>query len=354
MSIRQSSVIGGEFETGKLKLGTAMELAKLTHGLRGTWTLSGRAAFVIMLRQLQAKGFNHIHLPAYLCRSILLPVQEMGIKYSFYPVDADLTAQADPPNEAGVLLIHYFGWLNPATSSLRAESGSSLHLIEDATHALLSEWRAAVGQQQSVFFSSRKFGPSPLGGWANIKTQPIDVPNEVEALLWQSMAARLLRAAYLSEADAGILPGLESFYLSAFQAVEDFLDQHPTSMGLPQNALDIISGADWQKIATQRRANWKILHDLLVGQVELVNENLPDEVVPIGFVIRTKKRDFIRDRLAAQRIYCPVHWQLPPEVSAKRFPVAARLSDTCLTLPIDQRYGCNEMERLAAAVKELV
>jgi dTDP-4-amino-4,6-dideoxygalactose transaminase len=38
-------------------------------------------------------------------------------------------------------------------------------------------------------------------------------------------------------------------------------------------------------------------------------------------------------------------------VAQERFPEAAQLAHTCLTLPVDQRYGSDEIERLGRAVK---
>ena len=101
----------------------------------------------------------------------------------------------------------------------------------------------------------------------------------------------------------------------------------------------------------RRRENWQHLNDLLDGKVEVLTNDLPAQVVPLGYVIQAPDRDMVQNRLAAQRIFCPVHWKLPDAVSPRRFPEAASLADSCLTLPIDQRYGPEDMARIAEAVK---
>lgn len=343
-------MIGGDFELHGLPLGPVERLANLTKGMSGVWTASGRSAFALVLHHLQASGVRHVHLPAYLCESVLQPVRALGLQYSFYPVDADFIARPEPPAGAAVLLIHYFGWLNPATEELRAEGGRSFCLIEDACQALLSDWPVPDDLARYVFLSPRKFGPVPLGGWCSIQPEQGPPCKETEALAWQSLTARLLRGAYLAEPEAPVDFSVETMYLTALRKVETFLDEHPTCGGIPQIALKIIAGLDWQDIAVRRRANWQHLSQLLDGHVEPLMHDLPPQVAPLGYVVRLRDRDSVQDRLATQRIFCPVHWPLPEEVSPQRFPEAASLAKTCLTLPIDQRYGPEEMARIAEAV----
>jgi hypothetical protein len=344
-------VIGGDFELSALSFGATDQLASLTRGLTGTWTASGRAALGLVLRHLQGIGVQHVHLPAYLCESVLFPVRALGLEYSFYPVDACLKAHPDPPPGAAVVLIHYFGWLNSATAALRAEAGQSFYLIEDASQALLSHWSAPSDVARFVILSPRKFGPVPMGGWCNVLADLEEPSGEVEALAWRSLAARLARAMYLVHPDAPVDPAIETFYLAAFRAVEIFLDTHPTSAAVPQIALDVIAGLDWCGIAACRRANWQYLSELLSDDVEVCAPDLPAGVVPLGYVVRLQERDLVRARLVSQRIFCPVHWSLPVEVSTRRFPDAALLAATCLTIPIDQRYGSDDMVRIVNSLR---
>ena len=343
--------IGGDFELLGLPLEPIDQATILTKGIAGTWSISGRAALASVLHRLQKVDVRHVHLPAYLCECILQPVQALGLEYSFYPIDANFVAQPEPSASSAVLLIHYFGWINPATADLRADASPLIHLIEDASQAVLSDWSAPEHLSQNVFFSMRKFGPTPMGGWCNVQDESIVSSNGFETLAWKSITARLVRGAYLSEPEALVDPGVEAFYLTALREVETFLDEHPACGSMPEIAMKIIAGLDWQTIAERRRANWQTLNELLDEGVETVTHVLPPQVVPLGYVVRLKARDRVRQSLAAQRIFCPMHWPLPQEVSPQRFPQAASLAETCLTLPIDQRYGPGDMERIADAVR---
>jgi len=296
-------------------------------------------------------------------------VRELGFKFSFYPVDLSLTAQPDPPAGSTVLVIHYFGWLNPVSDSLRAQASAKFYLIEDAAQSLLSDWSAPQNDFRYVILSPRKFGPAILGGWCNVTGEqhdekqgevgpdemkgevvPEEKQGEVGPIMWRSLAARLARGAYLREADAGVDTRVEGFYMEGLRAVEAFLDQHPTCTDLPQVALDQLAGLDWREMASCRRANWRQLQEMLAGRVEVLMHDLPLTVVPLGFVVCLEKRDEVRARLAARRIFCPVHWPLPASVERARFPAAAALSDTCLTLPVDQRYSETDISRMGEAL----
>ena len=88
--------VGGEFELEMPQFSDADGLERLTHGLSGTWVVSGRAALNRILRKVQERGVRHVHLPAYLCESVLQPVKARGMEFSFYPVDEHLIAHPDP------------------------------------------------------------------------------------------------------------------------------------------------------------------------------------------------------------------------------------------------------------------
>jgi hypothetical protein len=58
----------------------------MTRGLYGSWLLSGWFVLKKILRCLMEQGIRHMHLPAYLCESILKPVRQLGLEVSFYAI----------------------------------------------------------------------------------------------------------------------------------------------------------------------------------------------------------------------------------------------------------------------------
>lgn len=93
---------------------------------------------------------------------------------------------------------------------------------------------------------------------------------------------------------------------------------------------------------------------LIENKVEPLIDYLQDGTVTLGYANRLKNRDVVIDKLAAHRIFAPVHWLLPDEVDRNKFPESAKLADSLLTLPIDQRYGPDEMNYIADILKRVI
>jgi len=71
---------------------------------------------------------------------------------------------------------------------------------------------------------------------------------------------------------------------------------------------------------------------------------------PLTFPVKAEDRDRLRAYLISRKIYCAVHWPLrgTPMEAAN----AAFISDHELSLPIDQRYGADEMRYLLDCLRK--
>ena len=341
--------IGGEFEISNLP--RPVEPVNLTQGIAGSWTVSGRAALYALLEPLKQQGINKILLPAYLCESVLQPVKACGLDYEYYPVDENLAAHPEPSKGSAVILIHYFGWLNPATQTLRNEASDSFILIEDMTQAVFSAWELMERLQSLLFFSLRKFGPVPLGGWfSRVEKLPFADP-VFTSLFWKSLAARLYKYNYL-RIETEVNDQVEQAYLELFHSVESSFDLSCKAYHLDNEARYLIDGIDWSNAASIRRNNWNSLRTYLGDLLTPFHEVLENGVVPLGYVVRCIEREKIRRSLYEARIFCPVHWQLPKDLDARRFPTSYMLSNSLLTIPIDQRYSLEDMEYITQMVRQ--
>ena len=347
-------MIGGEFEFTSLPNVLSNKSGRLTQGNSGTWSTNGRAALYLILQKLKSKGVVHVHLPAFLCQSILQPVIALEMDYSFYPVKTDMTVPPDPPSNSAVLLIHNFGLINDSVSGFRNDSSREYELVEDASHVFLNDNFFNDIDNQYVFFSVRKHAPTILGGWCNLNLNLNDFSKDVELNIYKSLSARLIKGIYLNDKKSQIDLDKEEYYLNVFREIENTFNSDICATSIPQYIMSIINSFRWNEISRIRRSNWKILHELIGNKVEPLFDKLPKGVVPLGYVIRTKNRDIIKEKLAQKRIFAPVHWRLPSEVNKNKFPDAVKLSDTVLTLPIDQRYGLNDMVYISNSIKEIL
>ena len=60
-------------------------------------------------------------------------------------------------------------------------------------------------------------------------------------------------------------------------------------------------------------------------------------------------RDRYRDQLISQDVYAQIHWILDPDTA----PYALDLSRRILTIPLDQRYGPEDVDRIASMLMTL-
>jgi hypothetical protein len=110
---------------------------------------------------------------------------------------------------------------------------------------------------------------------------------------------------------------------------------------------DLLTAIDFAEVAERRRSNYGRLLSQLHDRAVL--PALADGVVPLGFPVRLRRRDRVRQALFANEIFAPTHWPiegLVPEVFTGSLALAAEI----LTLPCDQRYEAGDMDQIAEVV----
>lgn len=110
---------------------------------------------------------------------------------------------------------------------------------------------------------------------------------------------------------------------------------------------ELLGVLDPAAIGAARRRNFAYLARRL-GAFALLPEVQPD-FVPLGFPVRVPawRRAAVRERLFQERIFAATHWECLPS-PAPEFPAEHALAASVLTLPCDQRYSPEHMERVAA------
>jgi dTDP-4-amino-4,6-dideoxygalactose transaminase len=102
----------------------------------------------------------------------------------------------------------------------------------------------------------------------------------------------------------------------------------------------------------------------LAGVEALVLPAVPEWAEPVWhlFVVRHPRRDLLQARLAEAGVDTIIHYPIPPHLSgaygagfeAGRLPVAERLADEVLSLPIGPHLALADADRVASAVREAV
>ena len=89
------------------------------------------------------------------------------------------------------------------------------------------------------------------------------------------------------------------------------------------------------------------------NHVHALFDTWPNGNCPFNGVLITdtiKRRDDLRRHFIASQIYPAVHWLLPEDAAAEAQDIARRV----LTLPVDQRYARDDIDRIATVFREFL
>lgn len=306
---------------------------------------SGRHALRALLRfGRRVHGWRRLLAPSYYCHDVLAAARrELDVElYAWTPFAEAPTIVTAGPGDV-VLSLAPFG-LPP---TVRAVGGP---LIEDHTHDPLAP-AARWSRADYALASLRKTMPLPDGGvaWSPIGR---DVPPEMLVTVRHATAAlaRLsamsLKHAYL----AGDGVDKTVFRALAIRGERTIAVGPPSGISPYSRArLGTIPLAGWR---WARRRNLASFRDAL-GRPDGVS--LVATPFAATLVLATPEvRDRVRAGLIAARIYPAVLWPLD-HPAVHDVPAASRaLASRILSIHCDQRYGPDDMRRVAAAVREAV
>ena len=309
---------------------------------------SGRSALRLALSDWRRRCASTptVWLPSYVCASVTSCVATLGLGMRFYadrPGDRGWSEQPTPAADDIVLVIHYMGAINRAACRwLDALPARHWGLIEDCVQAPYSAGAGSRGDY--AIASLRKWWPAPdgavVGANRPLVGAQLSAPNE--EYVSKRVAAKLMRGR-----------GSESKYLQWIDEGEQAL-AHGEPRRVSWISTLLLGSCDPAAAAAARRRNWRtLLEGLRTHQVvRPVFAKLDDQEVPLGFpvLVRHGWRDGLRGFLVSRRVYCPIHWRLPPGVPAED----QALSEETLTIPIDQRYQPADMTRVLADIEEFV
>ncbi len=283
---------------------------------------SGRNALECLLR---IRGYRVLHAPAYTCGVLRRPIEKAGVELRLYEIDEFMEPQIDPASVGGEEALLYTNYLGLKDATIQHLAGTCPTLIVDQAQAFYATTPPGVDSFDSV----RKFLPVPDGSFLHLNT-PFNLHLERDHS--HQRCAHLLQGS-----DEGPEQGF-----AAFQANENRIDALPpgTMSGLTAAC---VSQADHDAIKARRRANNALLHEALTG-INQLRIDPAVATVPLAYPLWTDDTG-LRSRLIAERIYVPTFWPdlLGPVESGT---AAARFRDNLICLPVDQRQGPKEMERI--------
>lgn len=262
---------------------------------------------------------------------------------------------------------NYFGFQDNTLAARLGEVqvNTGMTIIQDMAQDLYRDPKKACRKAWQLY-SPRKFLGLTDGGILRAPEGP-DGMNYYDPVFSCGMAAQdsipdTYRQWYL-QAIQGL--GCGGYAGDDYQIQYQFMryaeEMIPTKQGIRMTDLtdSILKGyskASHEQDMRIRRENYQELLKHL-EQYALI-PYLDEDTVPMGFPICVENLQGVSSELYAQRIYPMHHWPLTSAntrvLPADNAAVADTISKHTLTLPCDQRYNVDDMERVARAVLALM
>ena len=279
---------------------------------------------------LRAKGYKKVYLPYYTCDVVLEPFKKLGIPYEFYHIDInfEISDCFTLKTDEALLYVNYYGLKQRYVEQLANKTGD--RLIVDNTQAFYAKPIAGI----DTFYTCRKFFGVPDGAYLYTDKR---LDEDLEQDLSYERIASLTKRIDLG-AEAGFA---------------DFRELSKALVGQPIKRMSnlttqLMNGIDYQTAAQKRMENYKYLHQNL-AEINQISLELDEDAVPMVYPYLTKNGK-LKQKLIDERIYVATYWPNVLEWSKDMDLECVLVRDTCF-LPIDQRYGIWEMERIINVIK---
>jgi len=312
---------------------------------------SGRVALGLVIENgMSERGWRRLWVPSYFCEDVMHYLAGLGItlaRYTCGPWGEDRHPEGEPGDV--LLRVNYFG--RGLTSLERPFMGD---IIDDHTHDPQAlQWSSA----DFAIASLRKVLPVPDGGILcspaghPLPSAPTLKPAH-DAAVSARIAAMALKRAYLGGyGNNAIKTRVRELEL----ATEDVLLVGESSAVSDWTRL-MLGRLSLERSSDARLRNHQVLVRELKGcDAATIFAASPDRAPMIAVISLSSQavRDDVRTKLIDRRIYPAVLWPMPksvPDILAS----ASEFSSKALMLHIDERYDAQDMEHVAAEIKQAI
>lgn len=322
----------------KKEIGGYMELElepgfEYYHGNDVMGLNTGRAAIYYALK---CSGVKKVYLPFYLCTSMLQPVESLGMNYEFYHIDekfhpADIKSTSE---DEAFLYINYFGTGN--TEFIKTLRHTHPNLLIDNTQAFFEK---PLDRAYNLYSARKFFG---VNDGAYLIKDGIDkeaIKKGLDKQVSYTHAAHLLKR---------IEMGAHEAYTENMDNENRF--DHFKPMRISALSKRILKSINYQRVILKRQANFYYLHSALghINELKLTRSYTAPMVYPL--LISNKG---LREHLVSNKIYVPSWWK-DVLFRVPKDSFEAHLSHYMVPLPIDQRYGIEDMKIIEAVILDFL
>ena len=281
---------------------------------------------------LRVRRYKKVYVPYYTCEAAMEPITKLGIPYEYYHVDVHLeirdrfTLKADE----ALLYTNYYGLKQRYVEQLAEKFGP--RLIVDNTQAFYAQPLPDI----DTFYTCRKFFGVADGAYLYCDAV---LDEKIEQDFSYDRMSHLLKRIDLS-AEEGY---------SDFRRTDDSLDNQPIRR-MSKLTQRMMQSIDYETAAKRRRENYLMLHEALDGENNL-ELPLDEDAVPMVYPYLASVKE-LREKLIENKVFVARYWPNVLDWTTKD-DIEYLLACQMQPLPIDQRYGEEEMNRIIHIITEM-
>lgn len=278
---------------------------------------------------IEAYRIQKIYLPYFLCDSVWKVCKKLGVEVSFYHIDETfrpILPDADFEKD-WLYVVNYYGQFS--NQEIAFISQSVKNLIVDNVQSFFQK---PVQGLPTIYTCRKFFGVADGAYLYTDKTVSGELERDISFERMEHLLGRFERSA--------------SEFYSIFSENEKKIEALPVKRmsSLTEN---LMRSFDYERIAKRRAENFRFLHE------NLQNVNKLNLTVPYGaymYPLLLENGSEIRKHLQEQKIYIPTLWGDVFEVCRKG-SLEYNYAENILPLPVDQRYGEEEMKLIITYLK---
>ena len=290
---------------------------------QGLFLNSGRNALEYILSSLSV--VSKLWIPYFTCDVVLEPIKKLGIPYDFYRINEHLELCEDIQlaSDEYLLSTNYYGIKDSYMENLARKYGS--HLIVDNAQALYAHPIEGI----KTFYSPRKFAGIPDGGIAYMEAGK-DIQSFDTDVSYDRLSHLLKRI------DLGAGAGYTDFKDNSRKLANQPIMQMSRLTGV------LFASIDFEGIRERRLKNFRILHEALKSSNQLAIPAIGSFSCPLVYPYFTNDCT-LKKKLIDNKVFVATYW---PNVLewCKEDTLEYQLADRIIAIPIDQRYGEEEMK----------
>lgn len=280
---------------------------------------------------IRAEKIKKIYLPYFLCDSVKNLCEKEKVTVFYYHINEQfMPGKISLDEDAWLYIANFYGQINAERIKLFASEYERV-IIDNAQAYFDEPVRGA-----DTLYTCRKYFGVPDGAFLYTKAAlEDDIPLDESFERMRFLLGRYERTA-------------AEFY-GEYAANNRLFANEPLKR-MSKLTCNLLHGINYEKVKQRRTENYMYLKDVL-GNINLLK--LMDIEGAFAYPLLLDNGGEIRKKLIENKIYVPILWPNVLEYTSKD-SIEYRFAENILPLPVDQRYGIDEMKYICSNIERSI